>query len=450
MSKSRLHKQPLHVSSGCIMQRDVYNNAPGTTSSPKATVKLKDTAHVTFHEHLLSTKSSKSLSPSSRFVVKRSISSSPKLVSPKVDPANKQDLVKLTKSVLPLSIGKHNRSTTPVGTISRLRSSWTIEGRKRGGPDVPANKYSPGGFVSRKSPSSHKLEGDIRCQWSRSMEKVSRLEGSDDLVAVVEGANKGLILSTSIPERISSECKSPVGQCSIISHEISKRDYDTTKQRTDTISEDCRHVSHTPDTATTDNNSVRTFSPVSSTFRSSRGSSSQVSECPLKQPDLSSSVEGSEVKDVRLAEGPSRSIEVTQVSQLETFLPNEDSDEEQDNKAKGPEEKDEDRPDQKKTRENEKEETVAMSPNGRFLKFDVNIGRGSFKTVFKGLDTDTGVHVAWCELEVIVHMLFIGCSLYQTSNVVMLNVLFHDELEFVCVVVYPHIAHTSAVCILQN
>lgn len=404
MSKSRLQKQPLHVSSGCIMQRDMYNNAPGTTSSPKATVKLKDAPHVTFHEHLLSTKSSKSLSPSSRFVVKRSISSSPKLVSPKVDPASKQDLVKLTKSVLPLSIGKHNRSATPVGTIGRLRSSWTIEGRKRGGPDhVPANKYTPGGFAPRKLSSSHKLEGDIRCQWSRSMEKVSRLEGPDDLVGVVEGANKGLILSTSIPERISSECKSPVGQCSIFSHEISK-------QRNDTISEDCRRVSHAPEidtaNATTDSNSVRTFSPVSSTFRSSRGSSSRVSECPPVQPDLSASAEGSEVKDVRLPEGPSRSIEVTQVGQLETFLPNEDSDEEQD-KAKGPEEKDEDRPEQKKTRESEKEETVAMSPNGRFLKFDVNIGRGSFKTVFKGLDTETGVHVAWCELEVIVHMLFI-------------------------------------------
>ena len=43
---------------------------------------------------------------------------------------------------------------------------------------------------------------------------------------------------------------------------------------------------------------------------------------------------------------------------------------------------------------------VAVSPNGRFNKFDNEIGRGSFKTVYKGLDTETGVAVAWCELQV--------------------------------------------------
>lgn len=46
------------------------------------------------------------------------------------------------------------------------------------------------------------------------------------------------------------------------------------------------------------------------------------------------------------------------------------------------------------------EKAVATSPNNRFLKFDVEIGRGSFKTVYKGLDTETGVAVAWCELQV--------------------------------------------------
>lgn len=61
----------------------------------------------------------------------------------------------------------------------------------------------------------------------------------------------------------------------------------------------------------------------------------------------------------------------------------------------------EDRPDSKKEKEDEGEEKqIDVSPNGRFLKFDKNIGRGSFKTVFKGLDTETGVHVAWCELQV--------------------------------------------------
>ncbi|XP_056098583.1 serine/threonine-protein kinase WNK2-like isoform X3 [Rhinichthys klamathensis goyatoka] len=52
--------------------------------------------------------------------------------------------------------------------------------------------------------------------------------------------------------------------------------------------------------------------------------------------------------------------------------------------------------------ENEEEagmKAIATSPGGRFLKFDIEIGRGSFKTVYKGLDTDTWVEVAWCELQ---------------------------------------------------
>ncbi|XP_076806926.1 uncharacterized protein LOC143450321 isoform X4 [Clavelina lepadiformis] len=43
--------------------------------------------------------------------------------------------------------------------------------------------------------------------------------------------------------------------------------------------------------------------------------------------------------------------------------------------------------------------TIGESPDSRFLKFDIELGRGSFKTVYKGLDTDTGVAVAWCELQ---------------------------------------------------
>lgn len=53
--------------------------------------------------------------------------------------------------------------------------------------------------------------------------------------------------------------------------------------------------------------------------------------------------------------------------------------------------------------ENEEEpgmKAVSTSPGGRFLKFDIELGRGSFKTVYKGLDTDTWVEVAWCELQV--------------------------------------------------
>ncbi|CAI2350678.1 unnamed protein product [Caenorhabditis sp. 36 PRJEB53466] len=45
------------------------------------------------------------------------------------------------------------------------------------------------------------------------------------------------------------------------------------------------------------------------------------------------------------------------------------------------------------------EKPIDKSKNGRFLKFDEELGRGSFKTVFRGLDTETGVAVAWCELQ---------------------------------------------------
>ncbi|XP_039766611.1 LOW QUALITY PROTEIN: serine/threonine-protein kinase WNK1 [Ornithorhynchus anatinus] len=51
--------------------------------------------------------------------------------------------------------------------------------------------------------------------------------------------------------------------------------------------------------------------------------------------------------------------------------------------------------------DNEELETkaVGFSNDGRFLKFDIEIGRGSFKTVYRGLDTETTVEVAWCELQ---------------------------------------------------
>lgn len=51
------------------------------------------------------------------------------------------------------------------------------------------------------------------------------------------------------------------------------------------------------------------------------------------------------------------------------------------------------------TQEDDEEKAIGVSPDGRFLKFEEEIGRGSFKTVYKGLDTETGVAVAWCELQ---------------------------------------------------
>ncbi|KAM4691878.1 serine/threonine-protein kinase WNK4 [Rhinophrynus dorsalis] len=58
----------------------------------------------------------------------------------------------------------------------------------------------------------------------------------------------------------------------------------------------------------------------------------------------------------------------------------------------------ENRREQEEIEENETK-AVATSPDGRYLKFNIEIGRGSFKTVYKGLDTETTVEVAWCELQ---------------------------------------------------
>lgn len=46
----------------------------------------------------------------------------------------------------------------------------------------------------------------------------------------------------------------------------------------------------------------------------------------------------------------------------------------------------------------DEDDPIGQSPCGRFFKYDKEVGFGSFKTVFRGLDTHTGVAVAWCEL----------------------------------------------------
>ena len=65
---------------------------------------------------------------------------------------------------------------------------------------------------------------------------------------------------------------------------------------------------------------------------------------------------------------------------------------------------------------------VSYSPDSqkRFLKFDLEIGRGSFKTVYKGLDTETGVAIAWCELQVCAYMLQI-LMLFASMHVLLGN-----------------------------
>uniref|UniRef100_A0A0N5CCB8 Protein kinase domain-containing protein n=1 Tax=Strongyloides papillosus TaxID=174720 RepID=A0A0N5CCB8_STREA len=42
---------------------------------------------------------------------------------------------------------------------------------------------------------------------------------------------------------------------------------------------------------------------------------------------------------------------------------------------------------------------IIKSPSGRFLKFDEELEKGTFKTVYRGLNTETRTAVAWCELD---------------------------------------------------
>lgn len=75
-----------------------------------------------------------------------------------------------------------------------------------------------------------------------------------------------------------------------------------------------------------------------------------------------------------------------------------EDDDDVDNAQGTPDENDDnDERDEKQEAENK---AIAESIDGRFLKFEEEVGRGSFKTVYKGLDTETGVAVAWCELQV--------------------------------------------------
>ena len=47
----------------------------------------------------------------------------------------------------------------------------------------------------------------------------------------------------------------------------------------------------------------------------------------------------------------------------------------------------------------EEEREIEKSPSQRFIKYDKEVGRGSFKTVYKALDTVHAQPVAWLELQ---------------------------------------------------
>lgn len=72
--------------------------------------------------------------------------------------------------------------------------------------------------------------------------------------------------------------------------------------------------------------------------------------------------------------------------------------------APPPETKEDDGQNQDDDEDEEEPNAIGSSPTGRFLKYIEEVGRGSFKTVYRGLDTDSGVAVAWCELQVYIHL----------------------------------------------
>uniref|UniRef100_A0A8C7H9V7 non-specific serine/threonine protein kinase n=1 Tax=Oncorhynchus kisutch TaxID=8019 RepID=A0A8C7H9V7_ONCKI len=135
-------------------------------------------------------------------------------------------------------------------------------------------------------------------------------------------------------------------------------------------------------------------------------------ECGNSTPVLS--VHLRTIVDRTLAIGPRVAFQVQESSSTESQVGQKDSatesvsaDEEKERSVAEPKPDDAAEPSPDTTGkagsdENEDEnemKAVSTSPGGRFLKFDTELGRGSFKTVYKGLDTDTWVEVAWCELQ---------------------------------------------------
>lgn len=124
-----------------------------------------------------------------------------------------------------------------------------------------------------------------------------------------------------------------------------------------------------------------------------------VSDQTCKQPDVTLRPKGSEnteqvAKDGKLTE---------HVNDGSASSPTEDKEREAEEEKGLAKARAEQREAEKRVQEDIEEvetKAVGTSPDGRFLKFDIEIGRGSFKTVYKGLDTETTVEVAWCELQV--------------------------------------------------
>jgi hypothetical protein len=100
--------------------------------------------------------------------------------------------------------------------------------------------------------------------------------------------------------------------------------------------------------------------------------------------------------------------------------------------------------------DDDEEKAIGVSPDGRFLKFEEEIGRGSFKTVYRGLDTQTGVAVAWCELQVRMCIIIFLPVLYHVDiaerREKMLTMLVAVRRVFVCARVHAHMCTCVCFC----
>ena len=78
-------------------------------------------------------------------------------------------------------------------------------------------------------------------------------------------------------------------------------------------------------------------------------------------------------------------------------------------------------------------EVVEESDNKRFLRYKEELGRGAFKTVYKGYDDEEGVEVAWNKLPT--KALFLGLGAGTLPSL-----LLHENADYVAVEL-DHVAH---------
>lgn len=158
-------------------------------------------------------------------------------------------------------------------------------------------------------------------------------------------------------------------------------------------------------TLTAEIDRLKAMPPLSDFYSGSRRPSSAISIEPPSDATLAAAAAlasgGSLPSDTSIAVSPRQKIVEAAVEAMAPELAELAAPPEEEEEAEPEEEEElEDQTEQEAAADGEEfeEKAVDKSPDGRFLKFNEEIGRGSFKTVYRGLDTETGVAVAWCEL----------------------------------------------------